>query len=64
MKRAVRAHTDGKRFNPLPGIEAAGRRLAEEVRANVAHYRDADGRSALVQTGRLRDSVESRTREE
>ena len=63
MARAVREHTDGKRFDALPGLEAAGERLAEEVRASVEHWRDHGGRSALVETGRLRDSVESRMRE-
>ena len=63
MALAVRLHADGKRFDALPGLEAAGQRLASEVRASIQDWRDRDGRSALVETGRLRDSVESRTRE-
>ena len=63
MRRAIRTHTKGGDFDPLPALERAGERLAAEVRSSIARYRDPDGRAALVETGRLRDSVDSRTRE-
>lgn len=64
MRRAVRAKTNTRLLDPTPGLEAAGRALQRSVSASIEQFRDPDGSNALVVTGRMRDSVDVRTRED
>ena len=63
MRRNVRKVSSGN-LDMRPGMEAAGRSLQRAVRASIDAYRNPDGTNALVDTGRMRRSVDVRTKED